>query len=233
MKKGLEFLSNRIVVSIILIIIQIIAILIFAYTLFIDLWVFKIIFMMLSFLVVFYIINKDDDPSYKIIWLVPILSFPVFGGVLYLAFGNKKPAKKLQIAFDKQSKATNPYIYPNHVLEEIDDPIIKGQIKYLVNENFPVYNNSEIKYYSLGELDEGIFEKDDVEQLLSKVIDSLPERCREIFLKSKIEGKKQKEIAEEMNISINTVETQMGIAYKKLRNELKDYFPLFIFLYYL
>ena len=43
----------------------------------------------------------------------------------------------------------------------------------------------------------------------------------------------QKEIAEEMNISINTVETQMGIAYKKLRNELKDYFPLFIFLYYL
>ena len=57
----------------------------------------------------------------------------------------------MQIAFDKQSKATNPYIYPNHVLEEIDDPIIKGQIKYLVNENFPVYNNSEIKYYSLGE----------------------------------------------------------------------------------
>lgn len=151
MKKGLEFLSNRIVVSIILIIIQIIAILIFAYTLFIDLWVFKIIFMVLSLLVVLYIINKDDDPSYKIIWLVPILSFPVFGGVLYLAFGNKKPAKKLQIAFDKQSKATNPYIYPNHVLEEIDDPIIKGQIKYLVNENFPVYNNSEIKYYSLGE----------------------------------------------------------------------------------
>jgi len=27
-----------------------------------------------------------------------------------------------------------------------------------------------MKYYSLGELDEGIFEKDDVEQLLSKVI---------------------------------------------------------------
>ncbi|MFR5757684.1 MAG: hypothetical protein ACLUE2_04205 [Bacteroides cellulosilyticus] len=32
-----------------------------------------------------------------------------------------------------------------------------------------------------------------------------------------------------MNISINTVETQMGIAYKKLRNELKDYFPLLSF----
>ena len=69
--------------------------------------------------------------------------------------------------------------------------------------------------------------------IVNSILNGLSERCREIFLKSKIEGKKQKEIAEEMNISINTVETQMGIAYKKLRNELKDYFPLFIFLYYL
>lgn len=49
------------------------------------------------------------------------------------------------------------------------------------------------------------------------------------FIKNKIEGKKQKEIAAELNISINTVETQMGIAYKKLKTELKDYFPLFLF----
>ena len=65
MKKGLEFLSNRIVVSVILIIIQIIAILIFVYTLFIDFIILKIMFMILSILVVLYIINKDDDPSYK------------------------------------------------------------------------------------------------------------------------------------------------------------------------
>lgn len=47
---------------------------------------------------------------------------------------------------------------------------------------------------------------------------------------SKIEGKKQKEIAQELNISINTIETQMGIAYKKLRIELKDYFPILLFI---
>ncbi len=91
----------------------------------------------------------------------------------------------------------------------------------------------QLKYYSLEELDETFFERSDVEQMLSKAMNSLPGKCREIFLKSKIEGKKQKEIAEEMNISINTVETQMGIAYKKLRSELKDYFPLFVFLYFL
>ena len=119
----------------------------------------------------------------------------------------------------------------NRCIDFLRHKIVQKEVENKMQEEYRL--TLQMKYYSLGELDEGIIEKDDVEQLLSKVIDSLPERCREIFLKSKIEGKKQKEIAEEMNISINTVETQMGIAYKKLRNELKDYFPLFIFLYYL
>ena len=119
----------------------------------------------------------------------------------------------------------------NRCIDFLRHKIVQKEVENKMQEEYRL--TLQMKYYSLGELDVGIFEEDDVEQLLSKVIDSLPERCREIFLKSKIEGKKQKEIAEEMNISINTVETQMGIAYKKLRNELKDYFPLFIFLYYL
>ena len=62
------------------------------------------------------------------------------------------------------------------------------------------------------------------------MVDSLPEKCREIFIKSKIEGKKQKDIAAELNISLKTVENQMDIAYKKIKSELKDYLPLLIFL---
>lgn len=91
----------------------------------------------------------------------------------------------------------------------------------------------QVKYYSLEHFDLDILEEKSIEQILSKAIDALPEKCREIFIKNKIEGKKQKEIAMELNISVNTVETQMGIAYKKLKTELKDYFPLFLFLLYL
>ena len=47
---------------------------------------------------------------------------------------------------------------------------------------------------------------------------------------SKIEGKKQKEIAEELNVSVKTIESQMTIAYKKLREELKNHLPLLLFL---
>lgn len=150
--KLLKFLSNRIVISFILIVIQMIWVALFMHFLFIDSRTLRWLFTILSVFVTLYIINNDnDDPGYKIIWLIPILSFPVFGGLLYIVFGNKKPTKGLQEAFNNQNEAINPYIYFNDVKDKIDDPIIKGQVNYLVNEKFPIYNNSEIKYYSLGD----------------------------------------------------------------------------------
>lgn len=55
------------------------------------------------------------------------------------------------------------------------------------------------------------------------VIEKLPARCRTVFLKSRVEGKKYAEIAAEMNISVKTVEVQIGKALKIFRKELKDY----------
>lgn len=51
-------------------------------------------------------------------------------------------------------------------------------------------------------------------------IAELPPKRREIFIKSKVEGLKYKEIADELQISIKTVENQMGEALKFLRNKL-------------
>lgn len=86
---------------------------------------------------------------------------------------------------------------------------------------------------SLETFDNNLFSDQDIEKLINRALDSLPEKCRKIFIMSKIEGKKQKEIAQELNISINTVGTQIAIAYKKLRTELKDYFPILLFLLFL
>lgn len=83
---------------------------------------------------------------------------------------------------------------------------------------------------SLEAFDNNLFSDQDIEKIISRTLDTLSEKCRTIFIMSKIEGKKQKEIAQELNISINTIETQMGIAYKKLRIELKDYFPILLFI---
>ena len=70
-----------------------------------------------------------------------------------------------------------------------------------------------------------------IEERLEQALQKLPERCRSIFVMNKLEGKKQQQIASELQISINTVESQMAIAYKKLREELKDCLPLLLFLF--
>lgn len=54
-------------------------------------------------------------------------------------------------------------------------------------------------------------------QKLNRLIDQLPPRCKEIFIQSKLEKKKYKEIALDMGISIKTVENQMSKALHFLR----------------
>ena len=88
----------------------------------------------------------------------------------------------------------------------------------------------QMKLQSLEALDDGIFSEPDIESVVQKAIETLPEMCRKIFVMNKIEGKKQKAIAVELNISLNTVESQMAIAYKKLKEALKEYIPLLIIL---
>lgn len=88
----------------------------------------------------------------------------------------------------------------------------------------------KVKLASLELFNQSHLSDQDIEMKITEVINALPEKCREIFIKSKLEGKKQKEIAEELNISIKTVENQMNIAYRKLRHILRDYLPLLLFL---
>lgn len=57
---------------------------------------------------------------------------------------------------------------------------------------------------------------------LKEALDSLPQRCREIFLLNKQEGLKHKEIAEKLGIAPKTVENQIGKALKALKKKLTD-----------
>jgi len=79
----------------------------------------------------------------------------------------------------------------------------------------------KLKLYSLEEFDDRWHNEDQLERLMSEAIDSLPEKCRQIFIMSKIEKMKYNEIAVNLNLSINTIEKQIGIALKKLRIKLK------------
>ncbi len=90
----------------------------------------------------------------------------------------------------------------------------------------------QMKLQSLEAFNEQLFSEPEIEILIQNAINSLPEKCREIFILNKIDGIKQKDIATKLNISVNTVESQMAIAYKKLKEALKDH-PLLLIAFFI
>lgn len=71
-------------------------------------------------------------------------------------------------------------------------------------------------------------EVNELERRIAVAIDGLPEKCREVFELSRFGGLKYQQIADELGISVKTVENQMGKALRVLRDELSDYMPLLL-----
>jgi RNA polymerase sigma-70 factor, ECF subfamily len=63
----------------------------------------------------------------------------------------------------------------------------------------------------------------ELEKSIERALRLLPPKCKAIFVLSRYEGMKYKEIATHLGISVKTVENQMGIALEKMRTELKPY----------
>ena len=63
----------------------------------------------------------------------------------------------------------------------------------------------------------------ELEEEISNAISSLPKECQTVFLKSRMENKKNQEIADELGISINTVKYHLKNALKFLREKLEKY----------
>ncbi|MDR2086770.1 MAG: RNA polymerase sigma-70 factor [Dysgonamonadaceae bacterium] len=99
------------------------------------------------------------------------------------------------------------------------------------NENMQDLFESELKLKldSLTFFDTNLLSDEKIEEIITVAINALPKKCREIFMLSRFDGLKYKEIAKKLDISINTVENQMSIALRKLKISLKQYLPLYFF----
>jgi len=69
----------------------------------------------------------------------------------------------------------------------------------------------------------------ELKQAIADAMDLLPEQCRRVFQMSRYEELRYKEIADLLDISVNTVEKHMVKALKRLRIQLSDYLTLLIF----
>lgn len=96
------------------------------------------------------------------------------------------------------------------------------EIDYAVmcNNRPPIYATSPESIYTLEEL----YER------LNEVLKKLPENYRKVFVKNFFEGKTHAEIAQEMNLSVKSIDRYKQKTVELLRNELKDYLPLLVLL---
>jgi len=63
-------------------------------------------------------------------------------------------------------------------------------------------------------------------EAIRESVDNLPEKRKLVFIKAKIEGKKNKDVAEELGISVKAVEKHLHQAKEQIRTEVLEKFPL-------
>lgn len=98
-------------------------------------------------------------------------------------------------------------------------------IKHInIREEYKTFNESEIKLDE-DKIDDNI-DASELEVKIRETIELMPPERKKVFIMSRFEGLKYKEIAERQNISIKTVENQMGKAIKFLKEQLSDYIIL-------
>ena len=123
----------------------------------------------------------------------------------------------------------------------IDGPVAAYLYRAVHNESLNLLKHEKVKknhrlhvaYNMKNETDQASKKvtSGELEKKLHAALNELPEQCRTIFQLSRFNELKYREIADQLGISIKTVENQMGKALKLLRVKLVDFLP-FILLFF-
>lgn len=152
MKKYLKFLFSRLPFIVLLIMIQIgwIAVFFSRLNQYAS-WI-SSVFTVLSFFMFLSVIVASDNPDYKIIWIIVIGVVPIFGGLMYLLWGDKRPAKRLNNKIHMAEKSIYPLLSQDSEVIDRLPSRLKQTSKYIADTGkYPVYQNTEVQYFKVGE----------------------------------------------------------------------------------
>jgi RNA polymerase sigma-70 factor (ECF subfamily) len=146
----------------------------------------------------------------------------LFGYAFSLVRNKEEAAEIVQLSFiklwEKRTEVDIPCSGRSYLYSTVHNLALNHLRHTHVKRKFESYQ----KY--IGEVSDQkhLLEQREKVERIEKTLESLPPACREIFIKSRFEQKKYAEIASELNISIKTVEAQVGKALKILRQQLAD-----------
>lgn len=124
---------------------------------------FYVILEIASIAIMLVLINESGSPSYRMAWISIVLVLPIMGHLMYYLWGTTRGRKKLDHYILHQIAYGNGYLKCDE--KEVskfaaDYPIAGRMSKYLLSENFPLFEGNDIEYYPMGEQAfEAIFEE--------------------------------------------------------------------------
>lgn len=111
---------------------------------------------LVSLLVVFVILMKKDNPSYKLGWIIPIMAVPLVGGLFYLVVGDKRIGRAMKKRIDAYARILERKQYKRGgYIEELrrQNPMQARQVEYIYSiSKAALQTNTRVKYFPCGEL---------------------------------------------------------------------------------
>ena len=103
------------------------------------------------FLVLFIVIKRDES-TYKLLWLLVILTIPLVGTLLYLCFGNKRTAKTLRRQLESVRESDDPQPLPIGETPFDGEKRMEQTLRWLEEKTqYPLYRVEGVRYYPLGD----------------------------------------------------------------------------------
>lgn len=154
LEKLKQFLFSRMVVVGVLLLIQLLILLVAVVRLTRYFAVFYGFCILLSLAVTLLVINDEQNPSYKLAWIIPIMLFPLFGGLFYLLFARPHLSRKLSERIHREAaaqRANEPLCEaPSEALAKLRHGL-QSQSRYIAGAGFAPYAGTETTFLPTGE----------------------------------------------------------------------------------
>lgn len=101
---------------------------------------------------VLFIVIKRDESTYKLLWLLIILTMPLVGALLYLFFGNKRTAKPLKKRLQGVESSGDPHPLPVGETPFAGEKRMEQTVRWLERKTgYPLCKARPVRYYPLGD----------------------------------------------------------------------------------
>lgn len=155
MDKFKQVFVSKVLILFLLLVLQVAVIFLFYAILKEYIFSWRVFALLLSVFAVLYIINKKENPAYKLAWVVVILAAPLVGGILYIELaGNRTRLKFIEEALENHLNTFKYMPKDDENQKEIKElsKSASAQATYISKTaGYPVYKNTGIKYFPLGE----------------------------------------------------------------------------------